>query len=331
LREALAALVAAPFLVGAALAPAGVDGEVLFRFTDPEIVESSGLVATADIVVTVNDSGDSARVFAVDPSSGDTVGVTTWPGDPVDVEALAPAPDGEVWVGDIGDNRESRSSVTVTRVAVGRSDADVAGSAYELVWPGGARDAEALLAHPRTGRLFVVSKRVLGGEVFAAPSALSADRPNRLERIGDAPGLVTDGAFFPDGRHLVLRGYGIATVLAFPSLDPVGEFELPEQEQGEGIAVAPDGAVLLSSEGVRSEVLRVDVPPEVRQAMAPPAADPTPVPSASPGSGLPAGQVEDSSQPRLQRDPWPWVVGFLLFLAALVVLVRSLRPPHPDA
>ena len=96
-RVALGALVAVPFLLGAAAGAPGAADHPAFRFADPEIVESSGLVVLpgagrdAGLVVTTNDSGDSGRVFTVDPATGDTVGVTSWPTDPDDVEALAPA------------------------------------------------------------------------------------------------------------------------------------------------------------------------------------------------------------------------------------------------
>ena len=112
--------------------------------------------------------------------------------------------------------------------------------------------------------------------VYAAPSALRADAPNRLERVRDAPGIVTDGAFFPDGRHLVLRNYGRAFVLSFPSLDVVGDIDLPAQKQGEGIAVAPDETIYASSEGMRSAVLRIALPADIADAMR--------VPSGSDGS-----------------------------------------------
>jgi hypothetical protein len=327
LREALAVAIVVPFLVGAALAPADADRDVAFRFADPAIVESSGLTAADGLVATVNDSGDSARVFTVDAASGRTVGVTTWDGDATDNEALAPAGDGQVWVGDIGDNAAARESVTVTRVPVGRGDRSVAGESYRLVYPGDPADAEALLAHPRTGRLLVVTKGVFGGEVYAAPSALRSGAPNRLRLLGDAPGIVTDGAFFPDGRHLILRSYGRAFVLSFPSLDMVGGFDLPAQKQGEGIAVAADGSVYASSEGVRSPVLRIAVPDDIRAAIAAPPASPSPSAGPSsddqrpqaPGVGLP-----DASEP--QRSAWPWLAGFLFFGIVLVVLVRALRP-----
>ncbi len=124
------------------------------------------------LFVTTNDSGDSARVFTVD-DDGETVGVTAWSATtPDDVEALAPAGDGEVWVGDIGDNPGERASISVSRVPVGPGDRDVEVPTYTLVYPDGPRDAEALLAHPVTGRLYVVSKVVFGGAVYEAPERL---------------------------------------------------------------------------------------------------------------------------------------------------------------
>ena len=339
MRDAFAVAIAVPFLVGAALAPADADRDVAFRFADPAVVESSGLTAAGGLVTTVNDSGDSARVFTVDATSGRTVGVTTWAGEPTDDEALAPAGDGEVWVGDIGDNAAARDEVTVTRVPVGRGDRSVAGESFRLVYPDGPADAEALLAHPRTGRLFVVTKGVLGGEVYAAPSALRADAPNRLRPVGDAPGIVTDGAFLPDGRHLLLRNYGRAFVLSFPSLELVGGFDLPAQKQGEGIAVAPDGSVYASSEGVRSPVLRIAVPDEIVEAMSSPGSDPGGAGSGSGGSDdgtagadgadgssadAPGVGLPDASEP--QRSAWPWLAGFLVLGLGLLVLIRALRP-----
>ncbi|MGY2700466.1 hypothetical protein [Nocardioides sp. HB32] len=226
-----------------------------FAWQDPAIVESSGLVVSDGLFVTVNDSGDTGRVFTVD-AAGTTVGVTSWPGEPTDAEALAPAGPSEVWVGDIGDNTASRSSVTVMRVPFGPGDRTVTPPAYSLVYPDGPHDAEALLAAP-DGRLLVVSKELLGGAVYAAPQHLSATGPNELQKVTRTMGFVTDGAFFPDGRHYVLRDYGTAAVYTYPRNVRVASFRLPDQQQGEGIAVDEDGWVHVSSEGEHSDVLRV--------------------------------------------------------------------------
>lgn len=260
IRIAVGAVVTAPFLLGAAAGTSDGD-RTAFRFEDPDIVESSGLVATDGVVVTTNDSGDSGRVFAVDPATGATVGVTSWPGDPVDVEALAPAGRGQVWVGDIGDNRRLRESVAVWRVPVARENRQVEPEVVELVYPDGPHDAEALVAHPLTGRLFVITKGIFGGAVYSAPRVLRTDRSNRLRQIAEAPALVTDATFLPGGGGVVLRTYGSAYVVDFPSWAPVSSLKLPAQDQGEGIATA-GGALLLSTEGARTRVLRVPLPPE---------------------------------------------------------------------
>ena len=324
MRELIAAVViGTPFLVGAAMAP-DRDGQVVFRFADPEIIESSGLVVASDVVVTVNDSGDSARVFTVDLDTGRTVGVTRFSGEAFDDEALAPAGPGKVWVGDIGDNGRARPSVTVTRVPYGRSDATVEGDAFDLTYPDGPADAEALLSHPVTGRLYVVSKVAFGGTIFEAPASLSATGPNRLRPIGDAPGVVTDGSFFPDGKHLLVRNYGSATVYTFPGLEEVGSFELPAQQQGEGISVAPDGQVYASSEGVRSPLLRISLPDELLRAMTPSVTSPSP--SASPTAAPDGPDPSEATEKDTERDAVPWVIGGLVALAGLIVLMRSLRP-----
>ncbi len=255
-----------PFLVAAASGSPPVGDGPAFRFSDPAIVESSGLVAlpgttTGGLVVTTNDSGDSGRVFTVDAATGSTVGVTSWASEPTDVEALAPGGPGHVWVGDIGDNQAARTSVEVLRVPVGRGDRQVTPVAYELVYPDGARDAEALLRHPLTGQLFVISKGVFAGTVYAAPVPLRTDRPNRLVEVGEAPGIVTDATFLPGGGGVVMRTYSQAHLASFPSWEPVSSWELPAQDQGEGIALA-GRQLLISSEGARSQVLAVALPPE---------------------------------------------------------------------
>jgi len=345
----LLALTAVPFLV-AALWPGLVPrpdleamsaGDEVTRFADADIVESSGLAVVGGLLVTTNDSGDSGRVFAVDPATGETVGVTHWSGDgedPEDVEALAPAAHGQVWVGDLGDNRAGRDRVTVVRVPVGRGERTVTPPAYDLVYPDGPRDAESLLADPVTGRLYVVSKSILGGTLFAAPERLSADRPNRLTAVGPVLPIATDAAFFPDGRHLIVRNYSAAAVYSWPDLTVVGRFGLPAQRQGEGIAVAPDDTVYASSEGLHAPVLRIALPSAVRMAMAEPSTPPSdeatsspiasPTPATTSPTPAPGNRVgkELPEAPPTERSPWGWVVGGLFGIAAIVVLVRSVRP-----
>jgi hypothetical protein len=314
-RELLAALLLPLALAGAD----GADGaSVELTFRDPDIVESSGLAVVGDWVVTTNDSGDTGRVFAVD-RSGETVGVTGW-GDPRDVEALAPAGGHSVWVGDIGDNTAGRDSVEVTEVPVTGSNGDVDGPHYELVYPDGARDAETLLCDPTTGRLYVATKEIFGGVLYEAPATLDRDRPNRLHEVGEVLPIATDGAFFPDGRHLVIRDYDRAVVYSFPALEEVGVVDLPRQEQGEGIAVTDHDDLLVSTEGQFSDVLRVPLPAELRAAVAP-AASPTATPPET--RSREGKELPESTEVR--RSPWPWFLGGFAGLGIIVVLMRALR------
>ena len=320
-ERAVAMLVAAPFVLGLTSGAAPDRAHPIFRFQDRAITESSGLVALpGGRVVTVNDSGDSARVFVVDTSTGRTVGVTTWAGEPVDDEALAAAGPDRVWVGDIGDNLTSRDSVRVTLVPVGRGERSGALASYELKYPQRrSYDAETLLAQPGTGRLFVVTKSALGGRIFAAPTRLSAERPNLLRPVAYAPGLVTDGAFVPDGDRVVLRDYGRFVELSYPGWRTLTDGLLPVQQQGEGIAVTDDGRFLVSSEGIRQPVYAVVDP------LASPPLSATPSPTASSPPVSRTGQ-ELPEEPPADRDPRGFLGGAGVAVVALLVLWRALRP-----
>jgi len=310
-ERVLAGLLAVPFLLGAAVAPVD-QAQVVFSFRDSEIIESSGLAVVDGLVVTTNDSGDTGRVFTVDRVTGKTVGVTAWADDPTDVEALAPDGHGGVWVGDIGDNTESRDSVQIAHVALGGTGDDVEPEVHDLTYPDGAHDAETLMRDPTTGRLYVAGKGPLGGELFEVPE--SGD--GRMRALGDVLPLATDGAFLSDGKHFVVRNYAVAAVYAFPSLEKVDQFQLPDQPQGEGLAVDADGSLLLSSEGLHTKVLRVSLP----------SSPASPAPSASPSTHTESH--EDSELPETtetQRPAWPWFLGGLIGLGCLVVLTRSLR------
>jgi len=335
LREATTAVaIAVPF--GLALTAGGGtdEPEPVFRFEDPAIVESSGLVVLPDgRFVTVNDSGDDPRVFTVDPGTGQTVGVTRWEGVAEDVEAVAPHGADSVWVGDIGDNREERASIWAVRVPVGEGDRDVAGERVTFAYPDGAANAEALLTDPRDGRLLVVTKDVLGGTLFVAPDAAAGDTAV-LEPRGDVQPLVTDGAFFPDGRHIVLRNYGRAVVYSWPRLERVGDFDIPPQQQGEGIAVDADNRVYVSSEGAGAAVLEVALPDRLATRVAGEATTTQdaeePEPSDEPTLRGRDGEELPESDDAGRRDPTMWFVYSGLIVVALAVLIRALRPTQKD-
>lgn len=234
---------------------------VVFRIQDPAITESSGLVDLGGLMVTMNDSGGDAVVYALD-RQGRTVGRTRYADAVTDVEALAPAGPGTVWVGDLGDNRHVRSSVRVYRVPVGRGDRTVAAPAFELVYPDGSHDAESLFTGP-DGRLYVVSKGLFGGRAYVAPRLLRSDRPNRLRALGRVPLFATDAAAVPGTPYVLVRGYGSALLLDVGDWRTLATLDLPEQQQGESLSVGPGDRVRVGSEGLHSEVRQVRLPPRM--------------------------------------------------------------------
>ncbi len=175
--------------------------------------------------------------------------------------------------------------------------------------------------HPETGQVLIASKGLMAGMLYAAPERLSESDTNRLRAVADVPGLVTDGAFFPDGRHYVLRSYSRAVVYTYPGFESVGDITLPEQEQGEGIAVDEQGRVFVSSEGQQAPVLRIDLPRRIERAIAPPETEPaSPAPDAVSQGGEPV------TDPGPERDVWPWLLGGGVGLLVVLFLLRALRP-----
>lgn len=293
----------------------------LFTFHDDEVFESSGLVDIGPVVYTTNDSGDDAVLYGFDSGTGRLVSRTTYAAKVEDVEALAPGRDGIVWAGDVGDNRQRRDSVTAYAVSPRPGRQERPASAYELVYPDGPHNAETLLVSPRTGRLYVVTKSPFGGTVYVAPRRLSADGPNALRTFARVRGLVTDGTFLPDGRRVLLRTYGTASAYTFPGFAPLGTVRLPAQPQGEGISVARDGRVLVSSEGVASPVLQVTLPASFTA--------PSSRPSASP---LPPRSPASPAEPTTSRSAsdWGWVALVAVGIGSLGYLtIRGSRPRGP--
>ena len=285
-------------------------GRVVFSFVDPAITESSGLVDLGSVMVTTNDSGGDPLVFVVDPKSGRTVGRTTFTDAVTDVEALAPAGGGAVWVGDIGDNEEQRDAVQVYRVPVGRGDRRVDAPAYQLRYPDGPHDAESLVAGPG-GRLYVITKGILGGTAYVAPRHLDPAGTNTLRPVASVDVWATDAALFPDGKHVLVRGYDTAAVYTFPGFRPVASLDLPRQKQGEGVSIGSSGRIRLSSEGRNSAVLQVVLPDDVRAVV-----EGAPRATSTPGPGSVRIDDDSSGQSAVPAAPVLAVGGGLAVLVA---------------
>ncbi|MER8154894.1 hypothetical protein [Streptomyces sp. NPDC094472] len=270
-----------PFVLGAAAlltvsaaAPAFADDSSSpspFTIEDPRITESSGLAASRlhpGVYWTHNDSSDGPYVYAVDGKTGKTVARVTLRGigDPRDVEAISIGPDGNVYVGDIGDNLGGQwSHVWIYRFPEPKQlkDTTVTATQFTVKYQGGPRNAEAMMVHPKTGRVYIASKSDEDAGLYAGPATLSPSGVNVFRRVSDLDMEVTDGAFAPDGTRLVLRGYFSAAEYRWRDGKPTRLEEepgLPLQRQGESVTFTPDGGTLMyGTEGAGSKVTPVDL------------------------------------------------------------------------
>jgi hypothetical protein len=310
----LAALAAVATTMISGTAGADDGPRKLCTVKDPRIAESSGLAASRrhpGIVYTFNDSGGRPQVYALGPDCRTRATLTFAGARNRDWEAMALGPNG-IYVGDIGDNLDGAwPYVTVYRIpepSVLRSQT-LRATAYRIKYADGPRNAETMMIDPRSGRLYIASKG-FGDSLYEGPKRLRTSGYNVMHKVGGAPFYATDGAFAPDGRAFVIRGYWDAEIYRAPG-KKLADVPIPDEKQGEGITYTADGrSLLLSSEGTNQPLWKVPVP---ASALPPPAKIQTP--SNSAGNGATGGSTSGS-----KKTP----VVMLALVAGAVVLVGAL-------
>ncbi|MEV0593052.1 hypothetical protein [Nonomuraea cavernae] len=308
-------------------------GEKLFTFRDSRITESSGLAVspTHDGVYYTHNDSSAAPVFYAVGADGRTKATFHLRGaEARDWEAMAATKDaatgrGVLWFADIGDNLDGAwSDISVYKVTEPRSlrDATLPAVRYRFRYEDGARNAEGLMVHPKTGRLYVVSKE-FAGSVYAAPKRLRTDRTNILRRVAAAPLMATDAAYAPDGSSYVVRTYFSATLYK-PSGESIAKVSMPELAQAESIAYTADGRSLLAgSEGKSSPVYRVPVP---ERALAPsprPSSTPSARPEAAKESARPV--VAEERAGLSLRDVLVWLAAAVAAIGVITFIARRTR------
>ncbi|MCM4076147.1 hypothetical protein [Paractinoplanes hotanensis] len=283
---------------------------------DKRLDELSGMVAQGDGYVVVNDGVDQAshrKIFFLNSRCRVTRAVS-YPSRPRDTEDLARAADGTLWIGDIGDNGGSRSTIALWKLAPGAKSPTL----YRLTYPDGPHDAEALLAAP-DGTPVIVTKNAGAAGLYTPAGPLSRGKATRLTRAGavDLPpsttsnpfsflgrAYITGAATSPDGRHVALRTYADAfefdvsgndVVKALTSTTP-RQIPLPDEPQGESVTYSADGRSLLTvsessgeQAGARPVILRYPLPdrPAASPSVASPSVASPSVASPSPDAALP--------------------------------------------
>jgi hypothetical protein len=353
-RPACLRPVAGISVIAAALLAAGAASAVASDYSEgrtlcslPTVInESSGIVASSrsdDVFFTHNDSGDKARVFAIDRSCRLLATVNISNASAVDWEDIARGPGAggaqAIFIGDIGDNDRVRSSVTVyeiTEPSVNTAKTEVTlsarATAHKLTYEDGPHDAETLLVEPKSGRIFVVTKvpdgksgvYVAQGTVLHKVATVDFDAMASGPSLGQSPialfggNLATGGDVTPDGSRVVIRTYAEAFEWQTQGGDLAGAFTrtpdrvaLPNEKQGEAIAYTRDGKDLVAtSEG---EQAPLDAVPEAP--VPPPASTTTPRPKGAAG-------------PRSFDAPAVRIVavgGGLLVLGLVIASIRGRR------
>ena len=362
---ALARLLLAAALGGPAPAPAGP--VTLFRFADPRITEASGIahgLRSPGVFYVQNDSGDTARFFAVNRRTGRTAATVTVPGARnVDWEDIAVAPDRagtpSVWLADIGDNDAVRAGVQVYRVAEPRIDpngrdrslrAPVA-QVWRLRYPGGPTDAEGLAVAP-DGTAYVVTKSIGSATVYRLPADPRAGRSQLLHRIGriefhptgtanpfgPAGAMMATGATISaDGAVFAVRTYADAWVwqidgrpIGAALRDPPLVVALPDQPQGEGITVTGD-RVVVDSEGTHSASSAVALPHQSVSPGTPTVSPGTSTSAASSAPPAPTSAPSSSGRSGSGDGGTPRLLIILVLVGGGLLVVRTAgRTPRGD-
>jgi len=238
--------------------------------SSPGLVEASGLAASRQnpgVLWVHNDSGNAVQLFAI---GDDGRALATYL--PTGIRnrdwedlAIGPGPAAGVdylFIGDIGDNKARRRSITVYRipepvVSAGGAIPLPGGVALEMVYPDGAHNAEVLLSDPRTGALYIVTKSRTDGVsgIYRYPFPHAAGSRVVLEHVASHtfPGkkferAATGGDISADGSKVVVRTYtraylwarGPGSTVAAAFAVPPCRISLIAEPQGEALAFAAD-------------------------------------------------------------------------------------------
>lgn len=193
--------------------------------TSNALDELSGIVESRrreGVFFVHNDSGDSARFFAIDTNGALLAEYRLRGATADDIEDIAVGPCGAdacLYFGDIGDNAVARTSYVIYRVrepevTAANDPVEVTWDALRFRYPDGSHNAETLLVHPTTGDLYVVTKverglsgvyRLAAGSSDAGEAVLTRVAELTLPTSGGV--LVTGGDLHPCADRLLVRTY----------------------------------------------------------------------------------------------------------------------------
>lgn len=266
--------------------------EIIGKISSKEIDESSGVVnsrCNPDVLWTHNDSENSPHIYALD-KTGKKLGtwkVTGAKND--DWEDIATSKDekGEcfLYIGDIGNNVHSRNDFIVYKISEPKLSANDTASndknplrtenaeVIKFNYPDFRRDAEALLIHPKTLDIYILTKRFSGASGVYKLSNYESGKTNQLKQIADFSlpafpnGLVTGGEISSDGKRIILCDYFNAYEIEIEEeendFDKIWKdeptiIELGNRKQGEAVCYSADAtSIFATSEKEDSPIIEV--------------------------------------------------------------------------
>lgn len=233
--------------------------------SDSALNEISGVVSSAahaGVYWAHNDSGDTARFFALDEKGKRLATFTVSGAQATDWEDIAKGPCAAgtcLYLADIGDNAEKRKTYTVYRVAEPKTiaDATVFAERFDFTYPDGSHNAETLLVHPTTGAFTIVTKVFVGtSSIFESPLPLTPGVSFVMKDVGGVKPptgsvLFTGGDVHPSGKGVLLRTYsalwyypmapGATVGSALANVTAPCSVPVANEGQGEAVGFIADG------------------------------------------------------------------------------------------
>lgn len=242
---------------GCELGPARLAGAVTMDGAD----ELSGLaVSTQPDLIWAHNDGDKPELFAL-TATGAAKGVAQLTGallvDPEDL-AIAPCVSGQcIYLGDIGDNQQTRTSVQIYEIDEPldfRGIVQVGFRKFDVSYPDGPHDAEALFVDPRDAASYVITKqRATPSTVFLMPRGAATTTAMAVAEFavpgGDEQITAADLRVDECGVRLLIRTYSSIWELAAPTgtsivelfATPATSRPVPVEAQGESVAFLASG------------------------------------------------------------------------------------------
>lgn len=189
-----------------------------------DIKEASGIAASRvnpGVLWVHNDSGDKARIFAMD-QNGKHLGTFYLENcEARDWEDIAIGPGtvdscSYIYIGDIGDNNAEHAIKYIYRfkepdVSLSESPQDHLIKDIEILrvrYPDGRRDAEALMVDPLTKEYYVITKRELNVKVYKSKFTQPAKSINVMKCVDTLDiAIIVAADISPSGLAIIMKNY----------------------------------------------------------------------------------------------------------------------------